>query len=52
MPAATVRMVKQAVNATAGALHAATAFADADQNQVTVAHAAATTARYRFRGNR
>jgi len=51
MPAATVRMVKQAVNATAGALHAATAFADADQSQVTAAHAAAASARKKFRGN-
>ncbi|MBS0243165.1 MAG: enoyl-CoA hydratase/isomerase family protein [Proteobacteria bacterium] len=49
MPAATVRMVKQAVNATAGALHAATAFADADQSQVTVAYAAAAAARKTFR---
>ena len=31
MLATTVGTVKQAVNATAGALHAATAFADADQ---------------------
>jgi enoyl-CoA hydratase len=50
MPAATVRMVKQAVNATAGALHAATAFADADQSQVTAAYAASVTARKEFRG--
>jgi enoyl-CoA hydratase/carnithine racemase len=50
MPAATVRMVKQAINATAGALHAATAFADADQSQVTVAYAAAAAARKKFRG--
>jgi enoyl-CoA hydratase/carnithine racemase len=50
MPPATVRMVKQAVNATAGALHAATAFADADQSQVTVAYAAAAAARNSFRG--
>ena len=50
MPAATVRFVKQAINATAGALHAATAFADADQSQVTVAYAAAAAARKQFRG--
>jgi enoyl-CoA hydratase/carnithine racemase len=50
MPPATVRMVKQAVNATASALHAATAFADADQSQVTVAYAAAAAARKEFRG--
>ncbi|MFV0295488.1 MAG: enoyl-CoA hydratase/isomerase family protein [Hyphomicrobiaceae bacterium] len=49
MPAATVRMVKQAVNATANALHVATAFADADQSQVTVAYAAAASARTKFR---
>jgi hypothetical protein len=40
-PAAAVRMVKQAVNATAGALYAATAFADADQSQLTAATARA-----------
>ncbi len=49
MPAATVRMVKQAVNATAGALHAATAYADADQSQLTVGYAAAAAARKGFR---
>lgn len=49
MPAATTRMVKQAVNATAGALHAATAFADADQSQLTVSYAAAAAARKDFR---
>ncbi|MGE0699465.1 MAG: enoyl-CoA hydratase/isomerase family protein, partial [Hyphomicrobiaceae bacterium] len=49
MPAATVRMVKQAVNATAGALHAATAYADADQSQLTVGYAAAAAARGKFR---
>lgn len=35
MPWATARMVKEAVNATAGALHKASAFADADQSQLT-----------------
>ncbi|MGD9806231.1 MAG: enoyl-CoA hydratase/isomerase family protein [Hyphomicrobiaceae bacterium] len=49
MPAATVRMIKQAVNATAGALHAVSAFADADQSQVTVGYAAATAAKSAFR---
>jgi len=49
MPAATVRMVKQAVNATAGALHAATAFADADQSQLTASYRSAETAREAFR---
>lgn len=52
MPAATVRMVKQAVNATSNALHAASAFADADQSQVTVAYAAAAAARKDFRGKK
>ncbi len=49
MPASTVRMVKQSMNATAGALHVATAFADADLSQVTVAYAAAAAARSDFR---
>lgn len=49
MPAATVRMVKQAVNATAGALHAATAFADADQSQLTASFRSAEAARAAFR---
>jgi enoyl-CoA hydratase/carnithine racemase len=34
MPAPTVRMVKEAINATATALHKATGFADADQSAV------------------
>ncbi len=49
MPAPTVRMVKEAVNATAGALHAASAFADADQSQLTAAFGAARSARTEFR---
>jgi enoyl-CoA hydratase/carnithine racemase len=49
MPAATVRMIKQAVNATAGALHAVSAFADADQSQVTAGYAAAAAAKAAFR---
>lgn len=49
MPAATVRMVKEAVNATAGALHGATSFADADQSQVTVGYAASAAAKSAFR---
>jgi enoyl-CoA hydratase len=49
MPAPTVRMVKQAVNATANALHAATAFADADQSQLTAAFRSAGAARDSFR---
>ena len=35
MPQPTVRMIKEAVNATANALHGASAFADADQSQLT-----------------
>jgi len=49
MPAATTRMVKEAVNATAGALHKATAFADADQSQLTFGYAAGQAARREFR---
>jgi len=50
LPQPTVRMVKEAVNATAGALHAASSFADADQSQLTAAYAAAAAARDSFRG--
>ena len=52
MPAATVRMVKQAVNATANALHAATAYADADQSQLTVSYAASASAKTAFRNRK
>lgn len=52
MPAATVRMVKEAVNATAGALHKATAFADADQSALTRTYRDAVAARESFRGQR
>jgi enoyl-CoA hydratase len=48
MPAATVRLVKDAVNATAGALHRATSFADADQSALTAGFAAAHQARSDF----
>jgi enoyl-CoA hydratase/carnithine racemase len=34
VPAPAMRMVKEAVNATANALHKATAYADADQSQL------------------
>ena len=44
MPAPTVRMIKEAVNATANALHAATAFADADQSQLTATYRSAKAA--------
>lgn len=49
MPPATVRMVKEAVNATAGALHRASAFADADQSQLTASFSSAKSAREDFR---
>lgn len=49
MPAATVRMVKEAVNATAGALHRASSFADADQSALTANFSAAHKAREDFR---
>ncbi len=48
MPAATVRMVKQAVNATANALHHASAYADADQSQLTGGFQDAIAARRSF----
>lgn len=48
MPAATTRMVKEAVNATANALHRATSFADADQSTLTRTYRAAVEAREQF----
>lgn len=48
MPATTVRMVKEAVNATSGALHRATSFADADQSQLTAGFTDAHAARQAF----
>ena len=47
-PAVTVRLVKEAINATAGALHRATSFADADQSQLTGKFKAAVEARAKF----
>lgn len=49
MPPATVRMVKEAVNATASALHVATSYADADQSQLTATFKRAASARTSFR---
>ena len=49
MPQPTVRMIKEAVNATANALHAATSFADADQSQLTASSRSAKAARETFR---
>jgi enoyl-CoA hydratase len=48
MPPATTRMVKEAVNATANALHRATSFADADQSALTRNYQAAVEARQSF----
>lgn len=48
MPAPTVRMVKEGINATANALHRATAFADADQSQLSGAFVEAVAAREAF----
>ena len=48
MPPAAVRIVKEAVNATAGALHRATSFADADQSALTATHRDARDARAAF----
>ena len=47
-PAVTLRMVKEATNATANALHQATSFADADQSQLSGQFAAAQSARGDF----
>lgn len=48
MPPATTRMVKEAVNATANALHRASSFADADQSALTRSYQAAVEARAAF----
>ena len=50
MPAAAVRMVKEAVNATANALNHASSFADADQSWLTSTMSAARKARDGFSG--
>ena len=48
MPAIATRMIKEAVNVTAGALNRTASFADADQSQLTAASADARNARDRF----
>jgi enoyl-CoA hydratase/carnithine racemase len=48
MPPATVRLMKEAINATAGALHRTASFADGDQSQLTASFEAARRARERF----
>lgn len=50
MPPATTRMVKEAVNATANALHRASSFADADQSALSRTFTDAVAARERFAG--
>jgi enoyl-CoA hydratase len=50
MPAATTRMVKQAINATANALHQASTYADADQSALTRTYTDAVAARQAFAG--
>jgi enoyl-CoA hydratase len=51
-PDVTVRMIKEAVNATSNALHRATSFADADQSQLSGAFVAARSARDKFLGRK
>ena len=51
-PAVTVRMVKEAANATANALHRVSSFADADQSQLSGQFAAARSARSDFMGKK
>jgi enoyl-CoA hydratase/carnithine racemase len=48
MPPIAVRMIKEAVNATANALSRAASYADADQSQLTSTSADAQSARDRF----
>ncbi len=48
MPPATTRLVKEAINATANALHRASSYADADQSALTRSYKAAVEARENF----
>jgi enoyl-CoA hydratase len=48
MPPATVRLMKEAINATAGALQRVSSFADGDQSQLTGSFEAARAAREQF----
>jgi len=52
MPAIATRMIKEAVNATAGALNRTASFADADQSQLTASSSDARSARERFNAKR
>ncbi len=52
MPPIAVAMIKEAVNATAGALNCTASYADADQSQLSAASTDAKGARDRFNGER
>lgn len=51
-PDVTIRMIKEAINATTNALHRATSFADADQSQLSGSFLAARSARKKFLGKK
>ena len=51
-PDVTIRMIKEAINATSNALHRATSYADADQSQLSGGFAAARSAREEFLGKK
>ncbi len=51
-PDVTIRMIKEAVNATSNALHRATCYADADQSQLSGDFLAARSARDKFLGKK
>ena len=51
-PDVTIRMIKEAINATSNALHRATSFADADQSQLSGGFQAARGARDKFLGKK
>ncbi len=51
-PDVATRMIKEAINATSNALHRATAFADADQSQLSGGFLAARSAREKFLGKK
>jgi enoyl-CoA hydratase len=51
-PDVTIRMIKEAINATSNVLHRATSFADADQSQLSGGFQAARSARDKFLGKK
>jgi len=51
-PDVTIRMIKEAINATSNALHRATSYADADQSQLSGGFVAARSAREKFLGKK